>query len=335
MARDELVTVVIPAYNEERFLGDCLDSVLGQDYDALQILVVDGDSTDRTTEVVQSRMAQDSRVELLHNPQRSIPSSLNMALRHARGRWLVRIDAHSTVGPSYVSVAVARLLEGPWSGVGGRKDGVGSTSAGRAIGVAMGSPFGVGNSTYHFATVPQEVDHLPFGAYPVAIVRRMNGWDERLVANEDFEFDHRLRLAGMRLLFEPRMVIRWHCRQSILDLYRQYHRYGAGKVDVTWLHPGALRLRHIAPPAFVAYAVVGSLWNARRPRRALAMISPYVLALLAGSLQAGRRLDGNAERAKLPAAFLAMHVGWGVGFWSRVRTTLAQHAQQVVTRPSR
>jgi len=223
---------------------------------------------------------------------------------------------------------VQRLREGTWAGVGGRKDGVGQTPAGRAIAVAMGSRFGVGNSTYHFGTTAQEVDHLAFGAYPVDIVRQLGGWDEQLTANEDFEFDYRIRAAGLRLLFEPRLVIRWHCRQSVADLFRQYHRYGRGKVDVAWLHPESLHLRHITPPAFVAYASAGLLVNLKHPARWFAMIAPYALAVTAESVRAGRLLESRDDRLRLPGAFVAMHIGWGVGFWSGVASTLPRRTRR-------
>lgn len=337
MGNNEGVTVVIPACNEEAFLGTCLASVRAQEYDDLQIIVVDGCSTDDTRDVVRMAMKEDDRVELLENSRRNIPSSMNMGLAHARGRWLVRVDAHSTIGTDYVSTAVERLQEGlhdglhegRWGGVGGRKDGVGRTAAGQAIAVAMGSKLGVGGSTYHHGTTPQEVDHLPFGAYPTALVRQIGGWDEDLVANEDFEFDHRLREAGHSLLFDPRMVIRWHCRQSIGDLYRQYHRYGKGKVDVAWLHPESLRPRHIGPPAFVAYTALGLALNARHPARLGLMLAPYAAAVLAGSVVAGRELDSGAARVRLPAAFVAMHVGWGTGFWSQLGRTSVRRARAV------
>ena len=332
MSSEDPVTVVVPASNEEHFLGACLDSVRAQDYENLQIVVVDGSSTDGTVEVVRSRIAEDARIELLDNPRRNIPSSLNLAVVQARGRWLVRVDAHSTVGPTYVRTAVERLREGTWAGVGGRKEGVGLTPAGRAIAVAMASRFDVGNSTYHFGTSAQEVEHLAFGAYPVEVIRRVGGWDEQLTANEDFEFDHRLGEAGLRLLFEPRMVIRWHCRQSISDLYRQYHRYGKGKVDVTWLHPDSVQLRHIGPPAFVAYAAGGLLLCAHRPMRWLTMVAPYAIAVAVESIRSGRQLDSVGDRLRLPGAFVAMHVGWGVGFWSGVRTTLPRQARRWLLR---
>jgi len=102
---DDLVTVVIPARNEEAFLGACLDAVCAQDYQNLQIIVVDGGSKDRTAAVVAARMATDQRVEILTNPTHLIAVSLNLALAAARGPWLVRADAHSTIPPDYVRLA--------------------------------------------------------------------------------------------------------------------------------------------------------------------------------------------------------------------------------------
>ena len=329
---EDLVTVVIPAYNEATHLGACLDSVRAQQHTDLQIVVVDADSTDATADIVRERMAEDARIELVHHARRNIPSSLNVALDHARGRWLVRVDAHSTIGPSYVGTAVERLREPGWAGVGGRKDGVGSTSAGRAIAVAMASRLGVGNSVYHFGTTAQEVDHLAFGAYPVDVVREMGGWDETLTANEDFEFDHRLREAGHHLLFDPALVIDWHCRQSVPDLFRQYRRYGRGKVDVVRLHPDSLRPRHLVPPLFVAYATLAAAVGVRRPRWLVAMLAPYAAVVLGESLRSGRQLPSRRERLWLPAAFAAMHVGWGVGVWSGARRALSRHLRARATR---
>jgi hypothetical protein len=226
------------------------------------------------------------------------------------------VDAHSTVPESYVRTAVMLLREGRWAGVGGRKDGVGRTPAGRAVAVAMSSRLAVGNSTYHFGTRAQEVDHLPFGAYPVALVRELGGWDEGLVANEDFEFDYRLRSRGGHLLFDPDLVIAWHCRQSIADLFRQYRRYGRGKVDVAVLHPDSMGPRHFAPPLFIAYVAAALAIGLRRPWLAQAMLAPYAAAVVAESVRLAPRLDRPAERIRVPAAITAMHVGWGLGFWS-------------------
>ena len=312
---DDLVTVLVPARNEELSIGPTLDSIGRQTYRNLQIVVVDDGSTDRTAEIVRSRITDDPRIELVPSRRAGIPAALNQGLEVARGTWLVRVDAHATVAPSYVTQLVTHLRLGSWGGVGGVKDGVGETAAGRAIAAALGSRFGVGNSKYHYATEAEEVDHLPFGAYRVDVVRRLGGWDERLVANEDYEFDYRLRRSGERLLLDPRIVIAWQSRQSVPDLWRQYLRYGRAKADVAVLHPASLQARHLAAPVLVAWLAAATAVGVRRPGGAIAMITPYVASVAAASALTARRLDHREDAVHLPAAFVAMHVGWGVGFW--------------------
>ncbi|MGI5125252.1 glycosyltransferase family 2 protein [Pseudonocardia sp. CA-107938] len=321
----DLVTVIMPARDESGFIGAALDGIQAQDYANLQIVVVvDGATRDDTADIVARRAAADPRIELHHNPDGGIPRSLNIALAAARGRWLVRVDAHSTVGTDYVRRNVARLREGAWGGVGGRKDGHGVTPAGRAIAAALGSPFGVGGSVYHHGEAEQEVDHIPFGSYPVALLRELGGWDESLVANEDYEFDYRLRMAGHKLLFDPDIKIAWHSRQTVGDLYKQYRRYGHGKVAVALKHPASMRPRHVLVPAFLAWLVAAGLVALRRPKLAAVMVAPYAAALAAASVKTGRELATAEERRTVAPAFLAMHIGWGVGFWAGVASAIRQ-----------
>ncbi len=314
---DQLVTVVVPARNEEQSIAACVASIQAQTHRDLQIIVVDGDSDDGTAAVVKAIADTDPRVELVVNPDRVIPVSLNMAVAVARGRWLVRVDAHATVPPDYVARAVTHLATGRYGGVGGRKDGVGRTPAGRAVAAAMASRFGVGGSTYHHGTSVRTVEHVPFGAYPLDVIRELGGWDERLRVNQDFEFDYRVRASGRELLFDPELRIDWESRQSIGALYSQYRRYGHGKVRVARLHPGSVRPRHLMAPALVAELAVAVVVAARRPGRAALLVAPYLAALAVASGRTARGLDAEARPWVAPA-FAAMHVGWGLGFWKGV-----------------
>lgn len=313
-----LVTVVVPARNEEGFIRACLDSVLAQEECSLQVVVVDGDSTDRTPEIVREYISKDSRVELLENPGRIIPKALNLGLTAARGTWLVRVDAHSTIPPDYIGRLVKHLETRKWGGVGGRKDAVGITAAGKAAAVALESRFGVGDSHYHHATAPQVVDHVPFGAYPTQLARDLGGWDERLTVNEDYEFDYRVRRTGRSLLLDPSVRINWHPRESIGDLFRQYRRYGRGKAEMLVLNPSSAKPRHLAAPALVASWVVAAVLARHRFRLAALLASPYIVALGGASVVTSRRLHHRRARWYLPGSFLAMHAGWGIGFWQTV-----------------
>lgn len=303
----DLVTVVVPAREEEASIGPCLESILSQDWPDLQVVVVDGASSDGTAAIVRSFARRDRRVELLVNDDGTITGSLNLALRAARGRWFVRVDAHSIVPPDYVRRLVHHLQTGDFSGVGGRKDGQGTTAAGRAIATAMASPFGVGNSTYHHGRSVRTVDHIPFGAYPTALVRRLGGWDQRLLANEDFEFDYRVRQQGGTLLFDPDLKIAWQCRQSVKDLFKQYRRYGRGKADVARLHPDSLQPRHLAAPGLLVSWLGALLLLPFFPLLAMLPFAVYLLGLALATVRTARGLDHRAQ-LYLPAAFLAMHV---------------------------
>ena len=320
---DDLVTVAIPARNEEQSIEALLASVAAQTHEHLQIVVVDGMSEDRTAEIVRAVATRDERVELIENPRRVIPAAMNLALARATGRWFVRIDAHCSVPEDYVERLVAHLRTGQWGGVGGRKDGRGHTAQGRAIAAVMGSPFAQGNSVYHYGERAQPVDHIPFGAYPTELVRSLGGWSETQLVNEDFEFDYRLRLAGHELLFDPAIRIDWDCRQRVTDLFRQYRRYGAGKVQTLVQHPESAGLRHLAAPALVASLGVAAALGTRRRTRPLgaALAAPYLALVAVASWRTAPRLADPADRRFVPAAFVALHLGWGLGFWEEALRT--------------
>ncbi|MFZ4518289.1 MAG: glycosyltransferase family 2 protein [Microthrixaceae bacterium] len=322
-AVDELVTVVIPARNEVDGIEAVLRSVLDQTYRELQVIVVDGASTDGTPDVVRAVAASDPRVELVTNPDRVIPVALNLAVDRARGRYLVRVDAHARIPNDYVERVVAHLATDRWGGVGGRKNARGRTAAGRAIAAVMGSKFGQGNSVYHYGTEPQPVDHVPFGAYPLDVVRELGGWTEEQLVNEDYEFDYRLRRSGRELLFDPAVEIDWDCRQSVGALFRQYRRYGAGKVQTLVRHPESAAVRHLAAPGMVAgLAAAVVLLPFRRTRLlALALAAPYLGIVLAGTATTVRCVEGTDAKVWVAPAFVALHVGWGLGFWEELWAT--------------
>ncbi len=359
------VTVVMPVLNEEHCVADAVRSVLAQTFADVELLVVDGDSTDSTADQVLQIAATQPRVRLLRNPSRTIPHALNVALEQARGRYLARVDGHAGVSVTYLERAVTTLAADPRIvAVGGRRIGVARTRAGIAVATALSSRFGVGDSINHYADRAQETDHASFGVFRTDVLRAVGGWDEDLLVNEDVDIDHRIRARGHRIWFDPDMHIYWHVRESVPALARQYRRYGRGKAAMVRKNGhSAVRLRHLAPPALVAalslaalLAVVG-LW----PLTVL-LVTPYLAALaLATALTLrtaepvqpppppgavalppserprsdGARSDGarsgeptGRRPGPLPlaAAFVAMHLGWGLGFLEGLLFRLAPAA---------
>ncbi|HUR48286.1 MAG TPA: glycosyltransferase [Acidimicrobiales bacterium] len=307
-----LVTVVVPARNEERYIRRALEEIRLQSYAALEILVVDGGSDDRTREIVAEQATADPRIRLIDNPRKVIPAGQNLALESARGAWLVTIGAHSTVNRDYIAIAVGHLRSGGWGAVGGRVCTYGETRFGNAVTCAMGSWAGVGGARYDYSEQAQAIEHVPFPAYPTELIRRLGGWNERLIANSDVELNWRVGQTGRKLLYEPRMEIRYRGSQTPRELARQYRRYGRGKGTMAVIDPRSPRPRHFAPVALVLWVTLALTTGRRRPRAAALKLLPYTVGSIGAGMRAGRRLPWR-ERLLVPYALWLMHICYGFG----------------------
>jgi glycosyltransferase involved in cell wall biosynthesis len=108
MTPTPLVSVVIPAYNAERFLAETLRSVLAQDYDPIEVIVVDDGSTDATAQIARSH-----GVRCLTQPNRGQAAARNAGTAAAHGEFIALVDADDTWTPDKTSRQVAHLLAHP------------------------------------------------------------------------------------------------------------------------------------------------------------------------------------------------------------------------------
>ena len=109
------VSIIVPCYNEEGTIGSLLEAILAQTFprQEMEVVIADGLSRDRTAEVISDfgKAHPDLALRLVENARRTIPSSLNLAIREARGEFLIRLDAHSIPIPEYVERCVAGLTD--------------------------------------------------------------------------------------------------------------------------------------------------------------------------------------------------------------------------------
>jgi glycosyltransferase involved in cell wall biosynthesis len=100
-----LVSICIPAFNAERFIGETLESALGQDYPQLEIIVSDDASTDRTPEIVATYSGPG--VRLIRQPSNlGMTRNMNVVIRASQGKYVVKLDADDILEPDYVSTLV-------------------------------------------------------------------------------------------------------------------------------------------------------------------------------------------------------------------------------------
>jgi len=311
------VTVIMPVRNEVQYIQRSLRSVLAQDYpsDRLEILVVDGMSSDGTREFLEEQQHHIPNLYVLNNPGKIVPVGLNLAISRARGEILVRVDGHCEIAEDYISRCVDYLLKEEVVGVGGPMETIGETPVAQSIALAMSSPFGVGNSAFRTRkNVRQIVDTIPFPAYWTKTVREAGPFDETLVRNQDDEYNYRLRAMGGRLLLAPDVRSKYYSRSSFRSLWRQYFQYGFYKVRVLRKHPKQLGWRQFVPPVFVAALLMLPLLPQTRVIW-LAMVIFYLLANLSVSISLAIR-NGWHHLVRLPLAFLILHLAYGLGFWA-------------------
>jgi glycosyltransferase involved in cell wall biosynthesis len=316
-------SVLVPVLNEERHIVDSVAAMLEQRFPGrLEAILVDGGSTDRTRSIVEEMARRDPRLRVFDNPGGSTPSGLNVALRHARGRWVARMDAHTTYPPDYIALGVARLERGGTSWVSGPQVPRGQGAVSRAVELALRTPLGRGGSrkwgSARAADGPgaeeYELDSGVFaGVWERATLLRYGGWDEGWPRNQDSEMAGRFLARGERLVCLPQMAARYTPRDSIRSLWRQYWQYGDYREKTALRHPHTMRRSHLIPPSLVATAGAAVVAPRGVRRVARVAVGAYASLLVAAGVGAAGQADSPADALLVPVVLPVMHLAHGAG----------------------
>ena len=331
MSEPPCASVVIPCLNEVRHIGPCLDALDAQTglSGRLEVLVVDGGSDDGTRELLDSLQPECIDLRVIHNPQRITPVAMNLGIEAAVSDVIVILGAHAEVALDFIRRNLDALKAHPESGcVGGVVEQVHGDERSRRIGLAMSSPFGVGDARFRTGGLAGHVDTVAFGAYRMSVFGEVGGLDEALVRNQDDELNYRLTESGWRIWFDPRIRSVYHARSSYGKLFRQYRQYGYWKVFVNRKHTTVTTWRQLAPAAFLFVLValsVGALVDLGLPQadRWTNLAAP-ALATVLGTWMLGAIgsviLSGVRWRDALGVmrSFLILHVAYGWGYWQGV-----------------
>ena len=167
------VSILIPSFNEIAYIDACLASALAQTAPILEVLVVDGGSTDGTGERVAS---YGPPVHWFDNPDRGPASAMNVGISASEGSIICRMDAHTVFDPSYVSESLRVLLEEDADVVGGPMHPVGTSTFGRAVAAATSSALGM-PGRFHYARTRIDTDHVYLGMWKRSTLLELGGFD--------------------------------------------------------------------------------------------------------------------------------------------------------------
>jgi glycosyltransferase involved in cell wall biosynthesis len=311
------VSIIIPMRNEEKYIGKCLESILANNFDRDQyeILVADGESSDRSREAVLRQAERFPNIRLLHNPKKIVPSGLNEAIRQARGRYIIRMDAHCEYPPDYIKNCVAELERTGAANVGGRCitcPGADTTVA-KTIALLTQTRAGVGNSAYRVGEGDRYVDTVPFGAFRREVFDNVGPYREDLARNQDYELNARIRGHGHKIFLSSKIYVTYYNVPTFARFMRQAFMNGSWNARCWRRYPASFCWRHVVPLVFVSGLIGLSIsglvfW----PALWLLVFGLSVYTLLALSASAQIARQGEWKCAILaPALMFSYHFMYG------------------------
>lgn len=339
----EIVSIIVPCYNESRFIEGCIKSVLKFELPpgvTIEILVIDGMSTDDTRQIVSRLTEQESHVHLLDNPKRIQACALNIGLREARGKWFLRLDAHSTYPPDYLRLCLDTARRTNADNVGGVCNTLqrGSGYQAALVQALTTHPFGVGDSGFRTGASEGPADTVPYGFYRRDILERIGWFDERLVRAQDYEFNRRLIHAGGKIWRNPAIQVHYYNQSTLRAFYKKQVVLEAPYNAYMWyLAPYAFALRHAITGVF-ALGILGGLLlspfslSIAWPFAAVMVL--YAILAVASAVQQAIRYKHPLHVLALPPCFFLYHFLHGIGvLWGILRIVTGTAPVQKVKEP--
>jgi GT2 family glycosyltransferase len=229
------VSLYVPCYNVERFIGPCLEAALAQSVPFDEILVIDDGCRDRTVEIAARYPVRIVR----HERNRGLAAGRNTGLREARNELVAALDADCVADRRWLATLLPEMADAGVVGVGGRLV--------ESVQESLADRWRLAHMSQHWGDQRLAPPPCLYGNNTLvrrAAVLATGGYDERYRTNgEDIEMSRLLRLAGGRLVYRPDAVVN-HLRQdslrSILDTYWRYRSFGLN------LHTERLTLLNVA-----------------------------------------------------------------------------------------
>lgn len=229
-----LVSVIVPAYNEEKVIGRCVESILASRYPRLELILVDDGSTDHTLSVMR-RYENIPGVIVVSKPNGGKASALNAGLMRARGEIIFFVDADG-VFTSHTIPEMLRGFDSPRVGAVCGNDAPVNLNRLQTRLISIQAHVGSGFVRRALATI----NCLPIvsgniGAFRRSALARIGPFREDCIG-EDLELTWRVHKAGYRVAFQPRAMVYAEVPSTLRALWRQRVRWARGLLQTARLH---------------------------------------------------------------------------------------------------
>ncbi len=322
----QTIAVVVPVHTGEKRLHRLLQALSRQVRLPDEVIIAwNPVATGKDSHEAAVHGKWDFPVRVVTNAVQSIPAALNKAIRTAESVLIVRLDARSLPDTNYLQRCQNVLESVGAQVVGGRWEiqPEEQTITARAIALAVAHPVCTGGVRYRRQTAAAsgEVDTVPYGCFRRSLWKKMGGFDETLLCNEDYEFFWRVRSAGGRIFFDPAIRSVYFPRKSHRALMDQYYRYGWWKTQMLRKHPASVRARQLLPIVTSAALAIALASSAFLPFACLlsgASALFYGCLVVGASVHLAVRARGPGMLAMLILTFVTVHISWCAGVWANL-----------------
>lgn len=259
MIENIVVSIIVPLLNEEKFIGSFLDSLIYQTYPRrkMEWILVDGDSDDKTREIIEKYKADNKLpIKLLNNKERKTPFALNIGIKHAKGKYIIRLDAHAEFSSDYIEKCVYYLDNIDADNVGGVAETSANTFIGKAISQMLSTKFGVGGSDFRIGDGNKYVDTVPFGAFRKEVFDRVGLFNTELLRSEDNDMNARIRNSGGKIWLADDIRFKYYCRDTIRGILKMGLQNGNALFFTLRENSKAMSLRHFIPFFFLISVIL-------------------------------------------------------------------------------
>lgn len=116
------ISIIIPLYNNKKYIVNCIESIFSQNYEDIEVIIIDDGSTDGSYELVKSKYLSNERVNIIKQTNKGPSAARNRGLLHATGKWIVFLDSDDELEREALNIAVSNIKEcdlvvGGWTGI--------------------------------------------------------------------------------------------------------------------------------------------------------------------------------------------------------------------------
>jgi len=228
------ISIIVPAKNEEQLIRSCIASLNALDYpkEKLEIIVVDGLSTDHTVDVARSLGAT-----VIRNEKQTVSPGRNIGFENAKGELIAFTDADCIVDQKWLSSCVNYFeKDESVACVGGPnftpED---ESNFGKAVGFVFDQPvFAAGSIHARELKEVKEVSSIPGcnAIYRQAVLAKVMPLDESMLTGDDTLLNRKIIDFGYKLLYTPDVIVLHYRRPTPKRLWKQFYRYAIGRLQV-------------------------------------------------------------------------------------------------------